>query len=123
MNRTVRSATACIVLLCGNVAIAQEMTTATYVGSLEGAAQACATVFPDKAGAYKDSLERFFKCHVGPEKFAQWHKELRSSTTSGAQYQKAFEKGKASLESNPGVRKDQCRFLEQLACEPNSPPR
>lgn len=123
MNTIVRIVTGCKVLLCITAVNAQELSTASYVGAVEGAAQACAEAFPNKAPVYRDSLYRSVKCHMGPAEFAQWHKGLRSAMPHSAQYQQGYVTGKASLASASSVRIEQCRSLELLVCDPKSPPR
>lgn len=122
MKTIIRTATGCIALVCLGEINAQELSTASYVGALEGAAQACAEAFSDKAPIYRDSLYRSMKCHMGPAEFAQWHKELRTALRHSAQYQQGYLIGKASLTNTDSMRVQQCRSLELLACDPKSPP-
>lgn len=123
MKTLIRGATACIALSCLGDINAQEISTASYVGALEGAAQACAEAFPDKASIYRDSLYRSMKCHFGPAEFAKWRDGLRTAPTHSAQYQQGYATGKTSLASTDNGRLEQCRSVELLACDPKSPPR
>jgi hypothetical protein len=122
MKTIIRTSTVCITLFCMGEINAQELSTASYVGALEGAAQACAEAFPVKAPIYRDSLYRSMKCHLGPAEFAQWRERLRTSPAHGTEYQKGYSTGKASLASTDSGRVAQCRSLESLGCDPKSPP-
>jgi hypothetical protein len=106
----------------GNVARAQEFSTTDYVGSLEGAAQACAEAFPQKAAIFRDSLYRSMKCHLEPEEFVRWRKSLRATPQKESEYQKGYATGLASLAPTTKDKAEQCRSLELLACDPKSPP-
>lgn len=123
MMTIIRTATGCIAFFCLGDIIAQEFSTASYIGALEGAAQACAEAFPVKAPIYRDSLYRSMKCHLGPAEFAQWRDGLRTAPQHSAQYQQGYSTGKASLASTNSGRVEQCRSLELLACDLKSPPR
>ncbi|MBI3731290.1 MAG: hypothetical protein HY254_23555 [Burkholderiales bacterium] len=106
-----------------NASSAQELSTARYVGSLEGAAQACAEAFPQKAAIYNDTLYRSVKCHLSEPEFQQWRNKLRNQAPHREQYLKAYAEGKNSLSDHPANRKRECASLESLACDPGSDPR
>jgi|GEM_PF-1788607 len=106
-----------------NSSSAQELSTAGYVGSLEGAVQACTEAFPQKAAIYNDTLYRSVKCHLSEPEFQQWRNKLRNQPPHREQYLKAYAQGKNSLGDHPANRKRECASLESLACDPGSDPR
>ncbi|MES2038234.1 MAG: hypothetical protein V4495_10370 [Pseudomonadota bacterium] len=117
-----------LMLICAGylplcVSSAQELSTARYVGSLEGGAQACAEAFPQKAAIYNDTLYRSVKCHLSESEFQQWRNKLRNQAPHREQYLEAYAEGKNSLSDHPANRKRECASLESLACDPGSDPR
>lgn len=121
MNAMVRIVLACTVLLSNTAVKAQEFSEASYVGGLEGAAKACAEMFPAKAAIYKETLYRTVKCHLGPAEAAQWQQRLQ--TVHAAHYKDAYLVGKAEVANAPAnIRKEQCGSIERMVCHANSPP-
>lgn len=106
-----------------NASGAQELSTARYVGSVEGAAQACTEAYPQKAAIYNDALYRSVKCHLSEPEFQQWRNRLRNQPPHREQYLKGYSEGKNSLSDHPANRKRECASLESLACDPGSDPR
>lgn len=122
MNGLIRISAVGLAALCMLQAQAQELSTAGYIGSVDGAAQACVEAFPHKASVYKDSLYRSVKCHLAPAEFAQWHKELSRKAPHSAQYEQGYLAGKASLARTSNSRKEQCASLERLVCSAGTKP-
>lgn len=108
-----------LLLLCPLAgASAQEISEASYIGALEGAAQACAAAFPAGARAYQDSVRRLVACHLDDAQFQKWQAQLRASK----QYAEGFEQGRRSLDKHPASRERQCRSLQGLTCGPGTKP-
>ncbi len=120
MKRPILFGTSCFLL---NVVNAQELSTARYVGAMEGAVQACISAFPEKAAIYSDTLYRSVKCHFTESEFHQWHDKLRNQMPHREQYSKGYAEVKKSLSDYPANRKRECASLEAIACDPNGDPR
>lgn len=104
------------------IAHAQELSMARYVGSVDGAAEACAAAFPNKAQAYRDALYKSFQCHTGRTAFTRWHQELRQGRNTASDYQQGFIAAQTDLSANRTQRAKQCESLEQIPCEPKAGP-
>ena len=97
---------------------AQEISEARYIGAMEGAAQACAAAFPQRARDYLDAPRRLVACHLNEEQYRRWHARLRASPG----YAEAVEQGRRSLDTHPGSRERQCRSLQETVCGPGTKP-
>jgi hypothetical protein len=115
----------CCVLSCTLPARAgaQEISEASFVGSLVGAAEACAQAYPDQAGAYRDSLQRLVGCHFTGTGLRNWHEALRNQPATRPQYLEGLDKGRRSLDAAPSLRHEQCTSLMQLSCGPGTAPK
>lgn len=101
---------------------AQEIPEASFVGSLVGAAEACAKAYPDQAGVYRESLQRLVGCHFTGDGLRDWHEALRTRPATRPQYLEGLDTGRRSLGTEPSVRRAQCASLAQLACGPDTAP-
>ena len=102
---------------------AQELSPATYVGSLEGAVEACARAFPEQEETLRRTLRRSMNCHMSDKEFTQWHDALRKETPQREDYQDGFILGKGSLGRSPADRAQQCESLTRLTCDTRAEPR
>lgn len=110
------------ILFCGS-AWAQELSAATYVGSLEGAVEACSKAFPEQEEALRRTLRRSINCHMSEKEFAQWHDALRNDTQQREDYREGYMLGKGSLGRSPADRAQQCESLTRLTCDARAEPR
>jgi hypothetical protein len=117
-TRKRRHARLALCLLLPLSAGAQEISEASYIGSMEGAAQACAAAFPNQAREYLDAPRRLVACHLNEEAYRRWHARLRASRG----YTEAVEQGRRSLDSHPGNRERQCRSLQETVCGAGTKP-
>lgn len=97
---------------------AQEISEASHVGAMEGAAQACAAAFPRQARSYQDLTRRLVSCHMSDAQYRDWHARVRAHP----HYNEAVEQGRRSLDPHAGNRERQCRSLRELACGPGTNP-
>lgn len=97
---------------------AQEISEASHVGAMEGAAQACAAAFPRQARDYQDVTRRLVSCHMSEPQYRDWHDRVRARPD----YAEAVAQGRRSLDSHPANRERQCRSLRELACGPGTNP-
>ncbi len=97
---------------------AQEISEASYVGAMDGAALACAAAFPQQARHYQDVTRRLVSCHMSDGEYRSWHERLRANP----RYAPALEQGRRSLDPHPGNRERQCLGLKELACGPGTKP-
>jgi len=113
-----RHAAALLPLLLVAGAAAQEIAEASYLGSMEGAAQACAATFPAQARIYQDAPRRLVACHMSDEQYRSWQARLRSDK----RYAEGVEQGRRSLDLHPANRARQCRSLLEPICGPGTKP-
>lgn len=105
-------------LLAITSAGAQEISEASHVGAMEGAAQACAAAFPQQARDYQDVTRRLVSCHMSDTQYRDWHDRVRAHPD----YAEAVAQGRRSLDPHQGNRERQCRSLRELACGPGTNP-
>lgn len=124
VDRAIGRAVLCCVLACTLPARAgaQEISEASFVGSLVGAAEACAQVYPDQAGVYRESLQRLVGCHFTGNGLRDWHEALRTRPATRSQYLEGLDKGQHSLGAEPAARREQCASLARLSCGPDTAP-
>ncbi|HEX8602110.1 MAG TPA: hypothetical protein VF774_05660 [Pseudoduganella sp.] len=121
MTQAVRYSYMLALSLAAGSAIGQELSTARFVGALDGAADACASAFQSDAASYRATSRRIMSCQMDDKSFAQWHLALRSDPTNKVDYQKGFVEGLDSLAPNAQTRERQCRSLLDLPCQPITP--
>jgi len=103
--------------------MAQELSEASFIGSLEGAADACAAAYPVDAGTYRETLSRLVGCHFTAEEFRRWHEHMRNNSPERDQYSMGWRLGRSSLSDYPNARREQCMSLARLTCDANTNPR
>lgn len=109
---------ACLLAIVSSSTWAQELTTARFVGSVDGASKACAAAFPSAAAEYSLTMRRMTQCRMDDPEFTRWHAQLRTSPATRDDYNKGFSTGHASLSRNVEERRQQCASLTSLPCQP-----
>jgi hypothetical protein len=103
-------------LLMATAVNAQEMSAARYLGSLEGAVEACVQAFPQHASVYKNTVRRSVRCELNDKAFAEWLAAIRTQPPDSQQYSQGFAQGRASLSKNAQEAAKQCAGLASLTC-------
>lgn len=102
--------------------MAQEVSEVSFIGSLEGAAAACAAAYPTDATTYRGALHRLVGCHFTADELRRWHDKMRTIPPARDQYSQGWHLGWNSLSHDPKARREQCMSLMRLACDANTNP-
>lgn len=110
------------ILLPTSAAQAQELSTAAYLGALDGAVEACAAAYPEHATRYRQAVKRLLSCHLDDAGIAAWRARLRGDATTARQYAEAHAAALRDLSGHPANRRRQCASLDTLRCDPAANP-
>ena len=105
-----------LALLFISQARAQDISTARFMGALDGAADACAEAFPKRAHVYRAALRQATQCRLNGEKFEPWLARQLSKKADADEFRLGKSEGSRSLSRDAKTRIEQCRSLEYIPC-------